>query len=696
MGYVLGLDLGTSRTAAAVWRNGRADVIPLSDHAATMPSMVFVRDGDDGLLVGEAARRRGNDDPSRLAREFKRRFGDATPLVLGTRSLSAEQLTVAVLRHVVDFVAQREGGAPDRIVVAHPANWGSYRRDLLRAEVTAAGFGSVRMVTEPDAAAVHYASGERVVVGDVIAVYDLGGGTFDASVLRRTADGFVQVGEPKGIERLGGADFDEALFQYVVEQSGLDETRLTAADRIALLRVRDECRSAKEALSDDLEATVPVHAGGVNTSIKLTRADLEQMIRPALRESVQCLRTAILDSGVRTQDISAVLMVGGSSRIPLAAELVRTEIGRPVVYTSNPKEAVALGAARIGGAQDAPPGLAGAGPASSTPRAPTTTLAHAPTAASAAAGIAAGAAGPVTRPTTAVPGAAPAVAQRVPAPRAGGPGGPVGPPTQPGQRPGAPASLAPTQAMRTQPLPGQQPPGHYPPTVPVPVSGGPARPAGRRISPALMVLLALLVGGGGVGLALLLNRSGSPTTQPTTPAPPVSAPPNTIASTTSKPSSTTTRPTSPPTSPPTTPPTAPGGATVPPDPVAVAQFQLGQLVSGDQATVTGLVEHWVPQLSAKRNGLHADGIVYDLPAILQDHLHYRTDFGAVIADGGQFNFRLNGGPMTGWFITLIPEAFPDPAGALQWCTDHAFGKNDCVGKFLSADPNVHPPLAQNP
>ena len=137
MGYVLGIDLGTSCTVAAVFRNGRADIVPLSDHSATMPSMVFVRDdAGGGLLVGDAARRRGQEDPIRLAREFKRRFGDATPLVLGNARFTAEELTAVMLRHVVDFVAQREGGRPDQVVVAHPANWGEYRRELLRREVT--------------------------------------------------------------------------------------------------------------------------------------------------------------------------------------------------------------------------------------------------------------------------------------------------------------------------------------------------------------------------------------------------------------------------------------------------------------------------------------------------------------------------------------------------------------------------------
>jgi actin-like ATPase involved in cell morphogenesis len=362
VGYVLGIDLGTSRTAAAIMRGDRVDVVPLSDHAATMPSMVFVRT-DGSLVLGDAARRRGHEDPVRLAREFKRRFGDTTPLVLGDASLTAEQLTASLLTHVVNHVSAREGGLPDRVVVAHPANWGTYRRELLRREVAKAGLPPAMLVSEPDAAAIHYAASERMNVGDVIGVYDLGGGTFDAAVLRRTERGFVQAGEPKGIERLGGVDFDEAVFQYVQAQAGLDADEATPEDLAAYLRLRDDCQSAKEALSDDDDAVVPVMVGSVNTRVRITRQQFESMIKSSIRETVQCLRIAIIDSGLQASDLSAVLLVGGSARIPLAATMIRTELELPVVLTSNPKECVAMGAARIGAtateadfaADDAPP-----------------------------------------------------------------------------------------------------------------------------------------------------------------------------------------------------------------------------------------------------------------------------------------------------------------------------------------------------
>ncbi len=347
MGYVLGIDLGTSRTAAAVHRGDRTDVVPLSDYAAAMPSMIFIRDGD-APLVGEPARRRGQQEPVRLARAFKRRFGDTTPLVLGGTPFTAEQLTAILLRHVVDHVSQREGGPPDRVVVAHPANWGEYRRDLLRDAVHRAGLPDAMLVTEPEAAAVHHASGERMAPGELIAVYDLGGGTFDAAVLRRTATGFEPVGEAKGVERLGGIDFDEVVFAFVAGEAGLDIGGLAERDVPALLRLRDDCQDAKELLSDDREAVVNVAVGDVDAAVRITREQFESRIRPSIRTTVDCVRTAIVDAGLQPDQVASILMVGGSSRIPLAAEMVRAELGRPVAFTSNPKAAVALGAARIG------------------------------------------------------------------------------------------------------------------------------------------------------------------------------------------------------------------------------------------------------------------------------------------------------------------------------------------------------------
>ncbi len=371
----LGIDLGTTYTAAAIVRNGRAEIVTLGNRAAAIPSLVFLRD-DESILVGEAAERRGIGEPTRLAREFKRRVGDTTPIVLGPSPYSAERLSAQLLRWVIDTVAEREGATPAAIAVAHPANWGEYKVDLMRQAVSLAGVGNAVFITEPVAAAVHYATTERIQVGDTIAVYDLGGGTFDAAVLRRTEDGFAVLGRPEGIERLGGIDFDDAIIEYVRRSLGDRARELEGDDettRAVQSRLRHECMRAKEGLSTDTDTTihVPLAAGGVD--LRLTRSEFETMIRPPIRETINVLVRAIESAGVTPADLKSVLLVGGSSRIPLVSELVAAELGRPVAVDVHPKHSVALGAALFadrshgGGASVPPPPPVVAGDAGEPP-----------------------------------------------------------------------------------------------------------------------------------------------------------------------------------------------------------------------------------------------------------------------------------------------------------------------------------------
>ncbi|WP_117000153.1 Hsp70 family protein [Desertimonas flava] len=370
MTYALGIDLGTTFTAAAVARSGRVEIVGLGNHAAAIPSAVLLRE-DGELLVGDAAIRRGQQEPARLAKEFKRRLGDATPIILGHTPYSSERLMAMIVRWVVDAVSERNGGPPASVTIAHPANWGPYKRELLQQAAALAGLDSVRYVSEPEAAAVHFAAGERVDEGGVVAVYDLGGGTFDAAVLRRVDGRFVTLGEPQGIERLGGIDFDEAVFSHVRQTLGAGLTSLDLDDpsvRASVVRLREECVAAKEALSDDSEAIVPVMLPGLQTSVRITRPEFEQMIRPVLRETVTMLQRAIQLAGVTSAGLSAVVLAGGSSRIPLVAEMVSEALGRPVSVDAHPKHTVAMGAARL--AADPSTAAASKGPAAVPPPAP--------------------------------------------------------------------------------------------------------------------------------------------------------------------------------------------------------------------------------------------------------------------------------------------------------------------------------------
>ena len=287
VGYVLGIDVGTTFTAAAVMAEGRAEIVQLGLRAASVPSVVFI-DGDT-VLTGDPAVRRGVRNPDHIAREFKRRFGDPVPLLIGAAPLSAESVFARLVRATVETVVQRQGGDPDAVAVTHPANWGPYKLELLRQALEMADLGSASTLTEPEAAAIQYASLERVPAGDVVAVYDLGGGTFDAAVLAKSDDGFRILGTPAGVERLGGVDFDQAVMAHVTRAvaPALDDIDATdPAITVTLARLHQECVDAKEALWADTETSIPVSLPGLETEVRLTRAEFEAMIRVPLGETI--------------------------------------------------------------------------------------------------------------------------------------------------------------------------------------------------------------------------------------------------------------------------------------------------------------------------------------------------------------------------------------------------------------------------
>ena len=350
MSYGLGVDLGTTFTAAAVARDGRVEMATLGDHTDAVPSVVLIRD-DGTVLTGEAAERRATVEPDRVARAVKRRFGDPMPVILGGAPHPATALIAHQLRDVVDLVSEREGSRPSMVTLTHPANWGPYKGELFAQVPKMAGLGEVNMLTEPEAAAAHYARNDRLDPGALVAVYDLGGGTFDATVLRTTEHGFDILGRPEGIEGLGGVDFDEAVFTHVDQTLDGAVSRLDPADpraTSAAIRLRHECVIAKETLSADTETTIPVLLPELQTEVRLTRGEFEKMIRPAIGATIASLRRALQSAQIDPSELHTVLLVGGSSRIPMVAHLVSAEIGRPTSVDAHPKHAIALGAAAVG------------------------------------------------------------------------------------------------------------------------------------------------------------------------------------------------------------------------------------------------------------------------------------------------------------------------------------------------------------
>ncbi len=358
MSYTLGIDLGTTSSAAAINDGTTVRMLSVDHSAAVVPSVVHL-DSEGTILVGAAAERRAITDPGGVAREFKRRFGDPQPLILSGTPVSANDLMLEVAKALVGIATDQLGEAPTEIIVCHPANWGSYKVGLLADTLENSSLPPHRLITEPEAAAIHYAAQERVGDGEVIAVYDLGGGTFDAVVLRKDearTSGWEVLGEPRGIERLGGIDFDVAVLHHVIEALSLDLDAFDSddpANLTAMTRFRAECREAKHALSADVSATVPVLLPGYNETVRITRREFEALIDPAIGRTIDTLDVAVSTTGLEMESIDRILLVGGSTRVPLVAARLAAATQRPIMSDAHPKHAMALGAAAFG-ALDAP------------------------------------------------------------------------------------------------------------------------------------------------------------------------------------------------------------------------------------------------------------------------------------------------------------------------------------------------------
>jgi len=353
--HILSIDLGTSNTVAVLSTHGRPPRVVELDGSATMPSAVFA--GDDGtLLVGRDAERRARLDPARYEPNPKRRVDEGS-LLLGDTIVPVTTALAAVLGRVADEAArQLDGAHPDEVRLTHPAQWGPVRRGVLlgAAHRTDGLGGTLLPVPEPVAAAAHFASfpGRTLRPGQALAVYDLGAGTFDCAVVGATADGFVVLAED-GLPDLGGLDVDQALAEHLGRQvSFTDPThwqRLlrpeTTADRRAQRAMREDVRTAKEALSRHPQTEVPMPDPFADALV--TRGELEALIRPNLLRSVDVLAATIQRAGLAPRSLAGIYLVGGSSRIPLVASLISAQLGTVPTSLDQPETAVALGAHHV-------------------------------------------------------------------------------------------------------------------------------------------------------------------------------------------------------------------------------------------------------------------------------------------------------------------------------------------------------------
>lgn len=360
MTYWLGIDLGTTYTAAALCRPAvdelATHVVPLGSRSPAVPSVLFLA-GDGSLVVGEGAERRALTDPDRVVREFKPRIGDEIPLLVGGVPWQAHELAAVLVHWVWQRVTKREGEPPEGVALTCPASWGPHKIRLFMQAVQATRIGEmtrlgrVELLSEPQAAAIGYASREPVEVGAHLAVYDLGGVAFNAAVVRKDSPtAFTVLGRPEGIDRLGGVTFDEMLFEHVCAAAGVPLTQIDPNDPYIVpqvARLRRECTQAKEALSVDTDTTIQVELGGVRQRVRLTRAEFEEMIRPELSRTIEALHRALESAAVDGTQLDAILLVGGSSRIPIVSQLISAEFGRAPAIDADPKTTVAIGAARF-------------------------------------------------------------------------------------------------------------------------------------------------------------------------------------------------------------------------------------------------------------------------------------------------------------------------------------------------------------
>ncbi|HEX4701977.1 MAG TPA: Hsp70 family protein [Pseudonocardiaceae bacterium] len=347
MPYVLGIDVGTGHTRAAISRhtpNGWSDpvLVGLGAQQPTMPTVVHL-DADRSATVGDEAEQRSAADPTRIARGFSARIGDDVPFLLGGAPCTPQELTAVLIRWVTDLVAGREGGPAAQIVVTHRAGWGAYRQNLLHHELARQGLTDVTLRPEPVAVAEGYAP-----AGDLVAVVGFGTAA-EAAVLRRRDDGvFELAGQAEGDDDLGGGGFDDAIMECVRGQAGsaldqLDPTEPSAW--LALAELRGVCVTAKELLSTETEVIVPVRLPAGPTEVRVTRADFERIIRPSVVAGVQLLRRVTRSVGVESAELGSVVLVGGSGRIPLVAGLVGAVSPNGVVVAAEPDATVAVGAA---------------------------------------------------------------------------------------------------------------------------------------------------------------------------------------------------------------------------------------------------------------------------------------------------------------------------------------------------------------
>lgn len=352
MSKVIGIDLGTTNSAVAVMEGGESVIVPNSEGNRTTPSIVaFTKDGE--RLVGETAKRQAITNPDRTITSIKREMGTEYKVNIYGKDYSPEEISAMILQKLKADTESYLGEEVTEAVITVPAYFTDSQRQATKNAGKIAGLNVKRIINEPTAAALAYGIDKETDQHKVM-VYDLGGGTFDVSILE-VGDGVFEVLATRGNNRLGGDDFDEKLLNYLADefmkQNGVDLRK----DATSKQRLKDAAENAKKELSTRVSTNVnlpfisAVNGTPVHLNMDITRSKFDELTSDLVEESLKPVRQALEDAGLSHNDIEKVLLVGGSTRIPAVQEAVKKLIGKNPQKDINPDECVAIGAALQGG-----------------------------------------------------------------------------------------------------------------------------------------------------------------------------------------------------------------------------------------------------------------------------------------------------------------------------------------------------------
>ena len=350
MGKIIGIDLGTTNSAVAVLEGGEAKIIPNKEGNRTTPSVVSFKNGE--VQVGEVAKRQAITNPHTVS-SIKRHMGEDYEVEAEGKKYSPQQISAFILQHIKDYAEDYLGEPVTNAVITVPAYFNDSQRQATKDAGKIAGLEVDRIVNEPTAASLAYGL-DKVDKDEKILVFDLGGGTFDVSILE-LGDGVFEVMATAGDNHLGGDDFDEKIIDYLVaefkKENGVDLSK----DKMAVQRLKDAAEKAKKDLSGVSQTQISLpfisagDSGPLHLEITLTRAKFDEITDSLVERTKQPVRQALKDAGLSQSDIDEVILVGGSTRIPAVVETVKKETGKEPNRSVNPDEVVAMGAAIQGG-----------------------------------------------------------------------------------------------------------------------------------------------------------------------------------------------------------------------------------------------------------------------------------------------------------------------------------------------------------